>query len=60
MSHKGIAKRFFVRKEETTEKQKERIMKFKAEGDRRFAEEGRTAEITVNLDRRGDDERAPS
>ena len=32
-------------KEETAEKQKERIMKLKTEGDKRFTEGGRMAEI---------------
>ena len=36
-------------KDETVEVHKERIMKFKKTGDRDFTEEGRVAEITVDL-----------
>ena len=40
-------------KEETTEKQKERTMKFKAKGGNHFTEDGRIAEITVDWVLRG-------
>ena len=38
----------FVDKEETTEKQKERIMQFKAEGDRQFTKDWRFAGISID------------
>ena len=39
----------YVDIEETIEEQEKRILRYKEDGDRHFAEEGRVAEITIDL-----------